>query len=278
MNEIVRNRTIRPSTRNEKSKSYKIDTKQVCRGDTLVVNIGHENKSFRKTYKFNGTDVANKNSISFSVNEYGDRIDISWSGAAPVSNFLESKLESKQIIQKQSRQSIGPKKGTAIISIEELKSSFDPISNSEIEVLILGTIPGDKSISVKEYYAHPRNRFWRIISTITKSELPGDYRSKTQLLLKNKIGVWDVAHHANRKGSLDSNIVSEIPNDLDKLISKCGKLRIVGFNGAKSEALFNKYFSKKEKISYITLPSTSPANASMSFDTICKIWQQLLGK
>lgn len=84
MAEITRNRTIRPSTRLEKSKSYKIDTKTVSRGDILVVNIDHETKSFRKSYKFNGSDVAHKDSISFRVNDYGTTIDISWSGATPI--------------------------------------------------------------------------------------------------------------------------------------------------------------------------------------------------
>lgn len=84
MAEIIRNRTIRPSTRLETSKSYKIDTKAVSRGDILILNIDHESKKIRKTYKFNGSDVAHKDSISFRVNDYGTSIDISWSGASPL--------------------------------------------------------------------------------------------------------------------------------------------------------------------------------------------------
>lgn len=84
MAEIIRNRTIRPSTRLEKSKSYRIDTKTVTSGDILVVNIDHESKPFRKTFKFNGSDVAHKNSISFRVNDFGTHIEISWSGANPI--------------------------------------------------------------------------------------------------------------------------------------------------------------------------------------------------
>jgi hypothetical protein len=83
MTEIKRNRTIRPSSRLEKSKSYKIDTKSVSRDDILIVNIDHESKPFHRTYKFIGSDLAQKNSISFRVNDYGTHIDISWSGANP---------------------------------------------------------------------------------------------------------------------------------------------------------------------------------------------------
>ena len=78
MTEIIRNRTIRPSSRLEKSKSYKIDTKQILKGDTLVINIDHEGKPFHKTYRFNGADVANKDSISFRENDFGTSIEISW--------------------------------------------------------------------------------------------------------------------------------------------------------------------------------------------------------
>jgi len=83
MAEIVRNRTIRPSSRLVTSKSYKVDTKKVSRGDTLVVNINHESEPFRKTYIFNGAEIAHKNSISFRVSDYGTSIDISWSGVQP---------------------------------------------------------------------------------------------------------------------------------------------------------------------------------------------------
>ncbi|MES2379508.1 MAG: DNA-deoxyinosine glycosylase [Bacteroidota bacterium] len=156
------------------------------------------------------------------------------------------------------------------------KMSFGPIANADTTFLILGSIPGDKSIELNEYYGHPRNRFWKIISTITNNDLPLTYADKKELLLKNKIGVWDVAHKANRKGSLDSAIKDEEPNDLDSFIDGHQHLKVIGFNGAKSQALFNKYFDKKSGIKYIALPSTSPANAGINFGNICKQWHQIL--
>ena len=68
-------------------------------------------------------------------------------------------------------------------------------------------MPGDKSLEIGEYYGHSRNRFWKIISTITNNDLPLIYSDKKELLLKSKIGIWDVAQKANRKGSLDSAIL-----------------------------------------------------------------------
>jgi len=110
------------------------------------------------------------------------------------------------------------------------KISFDPISNSDTTILILGTLPGDKSLELGEYYGHSSNRFWKIISTITNNDLPLIYSDKKALLLKTKIGVWDVAHKANRKGSLDIAIEDEEPNDLDNFIARHKNLKVIGFN------------------------------------------------
>ena len=164
------------------------------------------------------------------------------------------------------------------INMTNIKTSFDPISNSKTIVLILGTMPGDKSLQLGEYYGHIRNRFWKIISTITKYELPLTYSDKRALLLKTKIGVWDVAHNANRKGSLDSAIEGEEPNDLNKFITSHKNLKVIGFNGTKAEALFDKYFVRTPGIKYISLPSTSPANTGISFDGSCILWRQILMK
>ena len=139
-------------------------------------------------------------------------------------------------------------------------------------------MPGDKSLELGEYYGHSRNRFWKIISTITNNGLPLTYSDKKKLLLKSKIGIWDVAHNAIRKGSLDSAIKGEEPNDLDNFISRHKNLKIIGFNGTKSEALFDKYFERKSDLKYISLPSTSPANTGIDFDNICKLWRQILTK
>jgi hypoxanthine-DNA glycosylase len=158
------------------------------------------------------------------------------------------------------------------------KTSFDPISNIDTTVLILGTMPGDTSLALGEYYGHSRNRFWKIISTITGNSLPLNYTDKKALLLKTKVGIWDVAHKANRKGSLDSAIEGEEPNDLENFIARHKKLKVIGFNGAKSELLFDKYFDRKSTIKYVSLPSTSPANTGIDFDNICKQWRQLLDK
>lgn len=85
MPEIVRNRTIRPSTRKETSVNYRVDIKAVTSGDTLVVNIEHESKPFRKTYKFRGNDVLKRKSLGFKVQDFGTHIEIQWTSTQPIS-------------------------------------------------------------------------------------------------------------------------------------------------------------------------------------------------
>lgn len=157
-----------------------------------------------------------------------------------------------------------------------IKTSFPPISNENSRILVLGSLPGDKSLELGEYYGHPRNRFWKILSTITNKELPTAYAEKKEFLFKSGIGVWDVAHKATRKGSMDSAMKDEEPNDLDAFIANHKNLTVIGFNGKKAELLFNKFFKRQSSLRYVSLPSSSPANAGINFEDICTSWSRLL--
>lgn len=157
-----------------------------------------------------------------------------------------------------------------------IKKSFDPISTIATQVLILGSLPGDKSLELQQYYGHPRNRFWKVLSAIHQCELPTTYEEKKAMLLSLNLGVWDVAFTASRKGSLDTAIKEEVPNDLDQFIDQHKELKLIAFNGKKAEALYDKYFKRREGIQYVSLPSTSPANAGITFGGLCAKWRQLL--
>ena len=159
---------------------------------------------------------------------------------------------------------------------QHLKISFAPIADPETKILILGTMPGEKSLALNEYYGHPQNRFWRTLAAITNQQIPSSYAEKKQLLSNAHIGVWDVAHKAHRIGSLDSAIKQEEPNDLKSFISAHKKLQVIGFNGKLAEKLYDKYFERVDTIRYVSLPSTSPANAGTGLEALCEKWKQLL--
>jgi hypoxanthine-DNA glycosylase len=164
----------------------------------------------------------------------------------------------------------------SILCENQIKTSFPPISANTTEILILGSLPGEKSLAMHEYYAHPQNKFWRIIAAITDNETPATYGDKLSLLIKNKIGVWDVVREAKRIGSLDTNIVGEVPNDIDSFISRHKNLKVVGFNGTKAMKLFDKYFKRQAQIKYIQLPSSSPANARIKFEKMSEKWRKVI--
>lgn len=156
------------------------------------------------------------------------------------------------------------------------KTSFDPIADSNIEILILGSLPGDTSLQLSEYYGHSRNRFWKILASITKSVVPINYQDKKDFLLHLKIGLWDVAQSANRKGSLDSAMENVKPNDLRAFLETHKNINTIGFNGGKAATLYDKYFQRFSHIHYIQLPSSSPANARASLEQLCVAWKRLL--
>ncbi len=159
---------------------------------------------------------------------------------------------------------------------ENEKYSFAPLKCEDAKILILGSIPGDRSIELGEYYGNSRNRFWNLISLLFEMEPPTTYLAKQDMLRCVKITLWDVAHTAIRKGSLDNDIHDEIPNDIPSLIEQCPTIKIIVFNGKKAEQLYDRYFERSSLIRYFAMPSTSPANAVCTLNKLYDRWTEIL--
>lgn len=153
--------------------------------------------------------------------------------------------------------------------------SFQPVLGLEPRVLILGTLPGKESLRKQEYYGNPRNHFWKIIYTLFDAPLEEEYGAKIAFAKENKIALWDVCHRAVRASSLDSDIKEEQANEIGELLDKNPTIKTVAFNGQKAEKLFDKYFDRREEIKYLSLLSSSPANASYSYEKKLAQWRQL---
>jgi hypoxanthine-DNA glycosylase len=152
--------------------------------------------------------------------------------------------------------------------------SFPYFIDSKTEILILGTMPGKMSLDKNEYYANPRNHFWKIIYTIFDGlPIANSLEEKKVFLLSKKIGIWDVLENCERKGSLDIHIKNQKENDFESLFIKFPKINKIIFNGKKSHDFFNKKFGQIEGITYFVMPSTSPAN-TMTFESKLKIWTE----
>ena len=156
---------------------------------------------------------------------------------------------------------------------EDYSQSFLPLIGTTPKILILGTMPGIESLKQHQYYAHPRNIFWKIIFEIFKGEFSIDYQQRTTFALKNELSLWDVCSSCFRKGSLDSDIKSEIPNKIHQLIEQNASFSTIIFNGQKAEKLYKKHFEQLPNKKYFTALSTSPANASYTFEQKLENWK-----
>jgi hypoxanthine-DNA glycosylase len=152
------------------------------------------------------------------------------------------------------------------------KYSFPHISNPDATILILGTMPSVQSLAANQYYGNPRNAFWKIIFTLFNTPFSNDYEQRKNVLLENRIALWDVLEACVRPGSLDSAIEQEVPNDFNSFLKTHPNIKHIYFNGQKAAAYFKQYIKLENEYHLITLPSTSPAHAGKSFEAKLKEW------
>ena len=156
--------------------------------------------------------------------------------------------------------------------------SFAPLVDGECRILILGSMPGVKSLQEQEYYAHPQNRFWKLLAELFHEPLPLAYDTKKAMLKKHHVALWDTLGYCERQGSLDSNIKNEMPNAILELLERTPSIKAVVCNGGKAGTAFKKYFAKhlSSSVDVYYLHSTSPANARMNLAALEKEWQIIL--
>ena len=157
--------------------------------------------------------------------------------------------------------------------------SFDPISDAASRVLILGSMPGNVSLRAGQYYAHPQNAFWKILGALFDFDPRAPYESRIAHLREHGIALWDVMQSCVRETSLDSDIEepSIVSNPFEDFLRGHPEIRTICFNGAKAAASWRKHVLPQlppdSGIEYHRLPSTSPANASISYDDKVKAWR-----
>jgi len=173
--------------------------------------------------------------------------------------------------------------------------SFNAVCDASTRTLVLGTMPGVASINAAEYYAHKRNAFWPIMLGIINDkpasyQLPDqfDYETRIAQLLGYGIGLWDVLAQCDRDGSLDSAIVSDsiVVNDFVTLFEQFPQISTVAFNGKTAQKLFNRHALPEiversiatETKRWLSLPSTSPAMASLNLAQKYDVWQVSLAR
>jgi hypoxanthine-DNA glycosylase len=153
--------------------------------------------------------------------------------------------------------------------------SFPPIVNETSKVLILGTMPSERSLKMNQYYGHGGNAFWKIIFNICEEPFSTDYEKRQNVLLKNNLALWDVLQACEREGSSDNAILREESNDFKSFFKEHPGIKLIAFNGQNAESYFLIHSNHKPEINYISLPSTSSANSWKTFDEKLSEWGKI---
>lgn len=155
--------------------------------------------------------------------------------------------------------------------MQRIVHSIEPIYDENSKILVLGTLPSPKSREEGFFYAHPQNRFWRVLSSILNEPLPQSRAEKSALLLKRGIALWDVVESCEISGAADGSIKNARPNDFSR-IHAVADIEAVFATGRKAAELYQRLLHKDA----VYLPSTSPANCALPFDKLCEKYSAML--
>jgi len=160
--------------------------------------------------------------------------------------------------------------------------SFPPLAAADARVLVLGSMPGSASLKISQYYAHPRNAFWPIMEALF--DIPRDlaYEVRCAALLERRVAVWDVLKTCARASSLDADIDSSsiVPNDFAQFFDRHPDVGSIFFNGSMAEQIFRRRVvallpPELAALDMFRLPSTSPANASYTWERKLAAWRAI---
>lgn len=146
--------------------------------------------------------------------------------------------------------------------------------DAQTQVLILGSLPGEVSLARTQYYAHPRNQFWRLLAEVSGHPLPDAYEARLARLRALGIGLWDVIGSAERAGSLDGAIRRATANPLMALVATLPRLRAIAFNGGRASQLGAPTLAGQSSLTLLSLPSSSPAY-TLAFEQKLARWRDL---
>lgn len=273
MADKIRNRTIRTETRASESSPYKIDTKKVYSEDTLIVNIDHiTKKDFFESYTFRGSDVADKNSISFKAIDWGNRIDIRWSGAEPVGLPIRDRSKAKTgkandwltwgFVMDEDRQ-------------YENFIKTPPAADDNCRVLILSTLPDLTNQNDPKYYPEEADMFWDILKGLFGEVFPGDYDDRLKFLIEKGIGLWHVCKIKLDESDKPIDREAIVANDLENFVNEHKELKLIAFNGKETSKLFAKHFRSFIDVKLLLLSSSRIEEQEIDLKIKIESWQTI---
>jgi len=182
--------------------------------------------------------------------------------------------------RQQDRQRTGPTPRLLFLDydaamIDSLLTGLAPVIAPDTRIVILGSFPGAASLAARQYYAHPRNQFWKLVGALVGEDLYSlPYDERLPRLLAHRFGLWDVLAACEREGSLDSAIRKPAANDFERLHRLCPALETVGFNGQASGKFAPQFAAHGYRT--VVLPSSSPAHMALNFEQKLERWRVLV--
>lgn len=155
-----------------------------------------------------------------------------------------------------------------------IQHPFPPLYDKNSKILILGSFPSVKSREQNFFYGHPQNRFWKVVATVLKKEIPTTIEEKRAFLLSSNIALWDVIASCEITGSSDSSIKNVVANDLTEILGTAN-IKKIFVNGKTAEKYYNRYIKNRIGRDAVCLPSTSPANAMWNVESLVEEWKKI---
>ena len=156
-----------------------------------------------------------------------------------------------------------------------IEHPLEPVFDARSRVLVLGTMPSPKSREAGFYYAHPQNRFWKVMAALFEEPEPLGNEARAAFLLERRVALWDVLYRCEIDGASDASIRNPAPNDLNRLLART-EIRGIFANGQKAAALYEKYCRAETGRDCVRLPSTSPANCRAAFPALVDSYRVIL--
>lgn len=255
-----------PAERENKHDRFRVKYNDTIGFSALQVSIKRLATGEMQDFYFDAKKLPSKDSIYFTTSIVKNKLLVTWKDATPAkSSELPGNFSTSQFYLK-----------SEAISDSKVKEAFPPIADKNSKVLILGTMPGERSLKEMQYYADGRNQFWKIMFALLKQPFSLDYSVRKQLLLNNQIALWDVLKFSEREGSSDNNIKNESPNDFNSFFVEHPLISKVYFTSSACAIFYDKYIGRTSALSYAQLPSPSSASASKTLAQKIEMWSQIL--
>ena len=236
--------------------------------DKLEVTITRLASGEQQLFVFERAELPDSDSIYFTTAVVNNKLRVSWRNILPLKS-TKIQVEVNKIKTVSINKNNVTKKTNG-------KTAFPPIANDQSKILILGTMPGERSLALQQYYGHAGNHFWKIMYALLGKPFNQDYDDRKNVLLDHGIALWDVLEYCEGVGSLDSNIVNEKANDFSTFYQNHPAIKQVFFTSKQAAAYYDTYVKRKSSLNYHILPSPSRMNTWKTFDEKLNEWKIIL--